>query len=412
MIDELNINYDVNNKDDWTLSNAVVAYFVFATLNSSLKNIFSLDESLSQLVTVVCIGLMLLYIIKGLKVACKINNRILIQSFLLFGAIYLLAIFLSILQNDPLDLLLSNNVTQTFVFFISAGVCAGSISNYKVLKRALLKWSYFISIILYVTFFTRQETTEYGQASYNMSFGMFVILPLLVHLNEYFQTRSKLFLILSIIELAMVLLYANRSVLLSVGFFYLGIKFFVPMKLGRKILLLFVIVFIGIITFVFFDQIISLVISLLDATGFQSRSLSMLVSGNLAESEERLEIWNICGNMISQKPLLGWGLGGEYYEIARQFSGVSDGVDGYYNPHNGLIQNYVNFGVFGGTIASWICLKPIFRINKIYDKDLFELILIFTSAYIIPRTISAAGLWIHPGVAVAIYLFYYSNRKR
>ena len=51
-------------------------------------------------------------------------------------------------------------------------------------------------------------------------------------------------------------------------------------------------------------------IDILDTFGLESRTLIMLASGMANDTTGREDIWAMCFNMIEEKPILGWGLGG------------------------------------------------------------------------------------------------------
>ena len=160
------------------------------------------------------------------------------------------------------------------------------------------------------------------------------------------------------------------------------------------------------------QTIASSLISILDMFGVQSRSIMMLAEGTISDTSGRDDIWAICFNMIEQHPILGWGLGGEYVNLAKVFGGVSasEASATAFNPHNGLIQNFVCFGVFFGLIVNIIILIPLLNLNRYKDKCLHDMILVFTSAALVPMCISASGFFIRPEMALCLYLYYFGNK--
>ena len=113
-------------------------------------------------------------------------------------------------------------------------------------------------------------------------------------------------------------------------------------------------------------------------------------------------IWDTTEQMIRDKPLLGWGLGGEFYYLAQADGEIADAS---FTPHNGILQNIVNFGIIGGVIATAIFIIPYFNISKIKDQSYYDLVLIFGSS-IIANFYSANGFFIKPSCSVFIFLFY------
>lgn len=399
-----------SDKDDIVLSRGVAAYFLFVTLNSAIKNIFRIqvDNSFAGFITIACIGAMLFYIFHGMRYVYKRIPTLTKQIYFLFIFIYLFSAFLSILRNEPLNLLLFGTAPNTFIFFLPVGLCACSIRNIEVLYNLLLKWSFIASFVLLLSFIFREQVNDYGVARYDMTFGLSMILPTLLHINHYRKSKSRLLFLFCIVEILSLLIYANRSVLLSLGFYFIGIYFYSFKKLVTKVFALILLALIALIFLCFYKYFVDILSNIIDQTGVQSRTLLMLVNENLAESNERLELWEICKNMIEKKPFLGWGIGGEYFEIAKQYGDSMKEASIYHNPHNALLQCFVNFGIIGGGIACLFCVRPIFQLNKIKNPVTFELVLIFVSVGIIPKLVSAAGFFVNPNVAVALFLFYKS----
>lgn len=140
----------------------------------------------------------------------------------------------------------------------------------------------------------------------------------------------------------------------------------------------------------------------------------MLAEGSISDTSGRDEIWELCFNMIKQRPILGWGLGGEYVNIAKVIDGVSSSSASAneYNPHNGIIQNFVCFGVIWGLIINYFVISPLLHLKKYKDKYLHDLILVFTAAALVPICISASGFFIRPEMAICLYLFYFGNMHK
>ena len=136
----------------------------------------------------------------------------------------------------------------------------------------------------------------------------------------------------------------------------------------------------------------------------------MIIAGSIEDSSGRDEIWKAGIKMIEKRPIFGWGLGGEYYELFKMENGLGDAANGSYTPHNGLLQNFVNFGLFGGLIANFIVSIPLFNLKKYKSVSTNALIQIFFCAVAIPNFISASGFFIKPEVAVYLYLFYFGNK--
>ena len=118
-------------------------------------------------------------------------------------------------------------------------------------------------------------------------------------------------------------------------------------------------------------------------------------------------IWEDSKKMIEERPILGWGLGGEFYRLARVEGG--ENIDNSFTPHNGVMQNLVNFGVVGGLIATIIFIIPYIKLGRIKTQYNQTLILIFGSS-IAAIFYSASGFFTNPSAAIFIYLYFFHKK--
>ncbi|GCB34727.1 hypothetical protein KGMB02408_16720 [Bacteroides faecalis] len=257
--------------------------------------------------------------------------------------------------------------------------------------------------------FVFHPLTIYGTTGYNMFFGFNFVIPTLFHLNEFFQKKNLGYFILIVIDLLLIIVYANRGALLPV-FFFIVYKYFFDSKFTLSKVGLSILFCLSIVTFVFLgDLFLNSVALVLDDLGIQSRTLLMMLNGSVTDSTGRNDIWNECFNMIAEKPFWGWGMGGEYYRLAASAENV-DVIDNSYHPHNSLIQHFVYFGVIGGLLVNLIFIYPFFKFKSISDKYRRNLVIIFAAVAIIPSFISASNMFIKPAVAIFLYLFYKEYR--
>jgi O-antigen ligase len=232
-----------------------------------------------------------------------------------------------------------------------------------------------------------------------------MITPTLFHFNEVLKKRRTIFVVLVITEILALILYANRGILLSLAFFAFY-KFFIERRSNLIYSILFIIL--CVVVYVFQDVILLGLANFFSLFGLESRTLNMALNNNLSDSSGREEYWAICLQMIQEKPVFGWGLGGEFVTLGHRLSRFFGGnPNGFASAHNGIIQFFVELGVFGGVIATILFVKPIFRVNKESDSFVRDLIIIYFAGFGVTRLLSADGFYYLPQVAVYFYLYYF-----
>lgn len=398
------------SKKDVFLSRMVSLYSVLVVANYSLKTYFNAIPSLVSIINTVVMAALVAAMFLSLIKVFKINKAIVLKSYFIFGLLLLVGCLINSSNGYPNDIIIKENAVWNLSLWIPLGCCVCSIRDKSVLYKELLRASYVMDVFLAFSFLTRQVYTEYGLVSYNMSYGTYILLPLLLHLNEFFKRRSKIVLIILLLELFTLLVYGNRGGLLAIAFFIF--TYFVLSNKSSKSTSIFIAVsFVIVLVVVFLGEfILGGLYSSLSSHDIHSRTLDMFFSGDISLSTERDELRLISIEMIKESPILGWGFGGEYYEIAKRFGSTAFGIDSNYNPHNGVLQNLVEFGVVLGLIATILLVKPLFGTRKVSNGAHKDLLMIFGSLAIITRLVSAAGFFIRPEVAMFLYLYYCRNR--
>lgn len=406
------IDYNIlEAKKDKRISFAVAFYFIASAANATMKVTLPIPESAYRSVSMLWGVFIVFFMLRALRPVLNRSRRILLRSYVLFAALYLVSGIMWISRGEPAMELFMRTGFLTFIWWIPIGVFACSVIDKKVLYDVLLRASYIISIILFLNlFFHTSDAAEEG-VEYDMFFGFAMIVPTLFHFNEFLSKRRFPILLLTVAEILSLVLYANRGILLSLAFFIFFALFFAGKSKKSIYPALFVLLFI--VLFIFRDSVVSGLANLFSLFGMESRTLNMALDNNLADSSGREDFWAICFRMISEKPILGWGLGGEFVTLGRELSSLYGGPSsGFATAHNGVIQLWVELGVFFGTIATFIFIKPIFGTKSVTNSFSRDLIIIYFSSYGVTRLISADGFYYAPQVAMYIYLFYYRNHLK
>lgn len=405
MVGRVSINR-YNRKEDFLLSRLASLYFIVMVANYSLKTYFKQMPNIVSMINTVMMGILVVTMFSSLIKVYKGNKGIILNSYFLFGLLLLVGCLLNANNGYSNDVIIRENAVWNLALWIPLGCIVCAIQDKTILYKHVFYASFIIDLFLAFSFFTREVYTEYGLVSYNMSFGTYSLLPILLHINEFLKTKNKILLILLLLELYAVLVYGNRGIFLSIAFFFFA-YYVIANRNNRKSVFFVVTITLLFIILVFLGDYL---LDLIASANIESRTIQMLLSGNLAESTERDELRKITMDMIKESPIIGWGFGGEYYEIAKRYGGAITGVNSYFNPHNGILQNLVEFGIFLGMFATILLVVPLFKIRRIKEGALKDLLVIFGASAIIPKLISAAGFFTHPEVAVFVYLYYFRNR--
>lgn len=383
---------------DKRISFYVVFYFIASVANATIKTVLNIYSSYISVFFGALIVLTMLYC---LNEVWRRSSKILVWSLLFFLFLYIISFILVTLRGESFHVTLRHSVFLTYAWWIPVGVYAFSVKNIEILYRTFLKGSLLISALLFVILFFPSANSYTGNLSYNMFFGFNLVVPCMMHLNEFLRIKKKAYIILFLIELLAIIFFGNRGALIPILFFVVYRIFYSSKRTKIKIFV--ICCSISIALFIIFQgKIIQGFNNILVSYGIQSRTLTMFMLGNITDDTGRSLIWEISRDMVVQKPFLGWGLGGEFSHISKAMG--SSVVHQSFSPHNGIVQNFVNFGIIGGILSSLLFIIPLFRINKIKDYYRKSLVLIFGS-FMIVCFVSASGFFTEPGIALFIYLY-------
>lgn len=338
---------------DEKLSNFICAYLMFNAVNATLQDVFGMSGSK---LAIVKIGIKLVLAIMLLACIHKMDIktvRMFFWAYILCG----LALLYSVLIGTSFKSLSSWAVTLTTVC-LPLGVSAFAIREKNVLYKTMVKYSYYILIINIVDmFFTTDDF-------YNMHFSYSVLFVLMIHLNEFLNQKKKLFLILSIFEVSMIVLYGSRGALVCVVVFLVINVIRKNLEFRSKLLYLVSIFIASIGAYFAFNELSPSIFQLLISKGVSSRTINLLFSGNfLKHDSNRSIIWERAMELISQRPVFGWGIGG-----------FTDALGAPY-PHNLFLDLLLAFGYLIGGIL--IVTLIIIIIKAVYTAEQEERYLTF-----------------------------------
>lgn len=358
------------------------------------------------------------------NIASHIKNRsrrIAIRSYSIFAVLYLLSIVLSLLRDQPLDILLKHDILWTFVYYLPLGLAAFSVKNYTILYEMLYKYSFIITFCC-TAVFVNHMLNPFN--TYDMTFGYVLLIPTTLHLSWFFNRKHSIVLIvIAILEIVMLLLYGSRGVFVSIAVFFALRFYFFGKRINKGV------VIIGVIAVgAFFSYGAPMLLNdYLESQGIYSRTLMAFIDPEYNQTGDREDHWGTGVSLIVKNPIIGYGLGGYYYDFQevlvkehpdQQY--IYDPIEQVYNKsvatyagcHSGFLDLLVSFGVLVGLpIALWLIFS-IFKVDKRADRNYLELLLLFYSTNIAPNMIISSGLHYKPGCAIYIFLFLYYLQSR
>lgn len=247
------------------------------------------------------------------------------------------------------------------------GLCLNK-NNLEPIKRLSIKYSYVIVILFLVTMFLHfmfSQRFNYMTIAYN------AVPVLLIMMYCWLEEKKKSAMILYIIGLILIFIGGCRGALLqlivaAIIFFFVNNN----SKLSiRKLLILLIGLILCLIFYMYFNQIMIYVGSVLSSFGFKSRVINMYLGlsgeGDLFHFDDRAELYS---GVITEISLFGKGI--FIYPINISY------------PHNIVLELMLGFGyIFGVLIFIYLCVLFIksFRNVKSYG-DRFEMI-IWISAF-------------------------------
>lgn len=406
------ISLSLEDKKDEKVSWYVGAYFISSAANMTMKTVLPIPQDLWGLVSLFWGVVILFFMLRGGSVVLKRSKGLISKSLLAFLLIFAWSYMLITFRGEPTKVLTNEIAIPTLMFWLPVGIYACSVRNMEILYHVMVKTSFVILGLLITCFLFRNNVEMYGEEaqSYNMFFGYSMAFVSLFHMNEYYRKRKIYYLILFIAEVLLIILYANRGALLSIVFFVFVKLILDQQKVGMKIFWTLCLGIAAIVLINLSSIMAESAISFFGSYNIESRTLQKMASDTFVESEARDELRTVAMRMIGERPILGWGVGGECITIGSKM-GMAGVVSHAYSPHNGIIQHMLYFGVIAGNIINLLLILPIFRLNRIKNEYQHGLVLICCSAYFITTLWSSCDILLKPAVAIYIYLVYFYKTK-
>lgn len=403
----------VEDIKDERVSWFVGAYFISSTANMTMKTVLPIPESMWGMVSMLWGLFIVFFMLRGVRPVLSRSKDLIIKSLAIFLFLFLWSYIFIVLRGEPTSVLVSSIGFPTLLFWIPVGIYACSVKRMEILYHVMLKTSYIITALLVLCFLFRNGTTVDGEEakSYNMFFGYSMAFSSLFQLNEFFRAKKNKFLLLFLFQVALILIYAHRGALLSIGFFIFYKLVLDQGSIIKRVIWITLLLTAMVAMMFYMEDIAGAALQFLGSLNMESRTLQKMAMAELGESDARDKLRAIAIKMIGERPILGWGIGGECYTLGMRFSPGAELSVGF-SSHNGILQHMLYLGVIIGNIVNILLIAPLFKLHKIKDEYRHGLILVCGSAYFVTTLWSSCDILLKPAVAIYLYLSYFNVKSK
>ena len=243
------------------------------------------------------------------------------------------------------------------------------LHNPDTLMDILYKYSRFsavMAILCWVLVMTGMPTV----ADYSMSYGKAAVVPCVVLFVRYLKDKRRTDLVLFMGCTVAIMTLGSRWPLLSIAaaISYGVIRY---LAIGKKKVLIILLLLLLVIGYQYYSEHVILLIQRAIANmGINSRTINLLVSGEIAYSSGRTEIHDTLILKLNESPLIGFGAGGAYIALNDELA------------HSFILDASMNFGY---PLAIAIVTGSAFLTMWYFWKNRFssygELIMVYTCLF-------------------------------
>lgn len=300
------------NRGDYILSFAVVVQSLLVIFQQCLIGVLHMDPESTTIYRVVLSAIPIVYAM----------YYILCRKKILFVVIYAITFFLllmhSLLFPDNVEYMKQSVGRFLLPILLPIFLAVTSIRNFQILIDTLyyVSWGTFVLAFVYaLAFFMWQVEFE----SYNMSFSYGLLIPTLA-----LYARKKFWsIVASVIMFLMILALGSRGAAVIIACFWL----YDVLINNKKFFFLFLLLIVG------GYLLLPVFIDFLDSMGITSRTLALLLSGNIGQDSGRVYIYQQCMGELMQFPVFGLGLYGDRVILNGSYC------------HNIFLEMALNFGI-------------------------------------------------------------------
>lgn len=387
------INSNIISKssfDDKKISISVVTYFVVHALNISVTTLLRRSEDSTRTWKMGFLFILIAIMLWSLKPVLRRSFK----PFFITEAIFIILYFTSYVFGLANPEFLLSMAFDTIFICVPLAIYVYSIRDKNIFYRNLLNSSYLLIPSLAFVYYI--SINGYQASVMPLSYSLAI--PTIFQANEAIKQKKIVNIIFAFAGFVTILLFGSRGPLLCVfTFLVLSIWKYVSV-IRRKVFIILMSLIVSVFLAVYWEQIMNQLYEFIRNFGINSRTLDLLIENRLLDGSGRDTIFAYYGELISERPILGWGVYGGWI-------GKGSG------PHNMLIEIFLAFGIIIGIILSTyiitVVLKSLYK-NKGIEG---ELLLIFISRIVVLFIFSGNFLG-NPYLFILFALYHSSNEQK
>ncbi len=341
---------------DVLASRYICIYLILNTINSVFQDVFQFTGRNLTIVKVVIAAIIFFFMLS----TCNRLKRWQWKALIFAELAILLAFLYSIFAGVALSAL-SAWVIDMFVVCAPLACFIAFINDKNVLYQKLIKTSWILLFLLTVNLFGQTGS------NYDHHFSYCLLLVILLHINELYKGKKKIYIAAIVAEMIMMMAHGARGAVFGIAAFII-LKILTHGKTSRRFLYMGLLGAFAAFIYMYLDKIINALYLFLRSQGFKGRSLQLLMNGEfLSHDSGRLELWELVTNLIKQRSLTGWGLRGAVERMEHPY------------PHNFFLDLVLTFGVPLGICLIIALLWPVRKVVTYEEGAAKDIMQIFFS---------------------------------
>lgn|GEM_PF-3987482 len=289
-------------------------------------------------------------------------------KYLVVAIPYSLLFLLSFMRGTNLSIVTSY-VVLPLLIYLPMGISAYCVNDYQLFYMEIKKWSYAITVSASFILVVQRSS-----GFYSMNFSYVLLFATLVHLNEAIRRKRAWFWMLAIYEIVLNLVFGSRGAILCI-IAYIAIQ----MLLSKGMLTVKIpIIIMALYAYFRIDVISEKVLEFMSAKNIHSRTITLLLTRIEYVSGRDVLAAN-AREMISQKPVFGWGVGAEVQVLGNY-------------PHNIILELMIDYGQVIGLLVFFMFLFLIIKAVFVSEEKSKELLFLFIPSGFVMLFVSSSYL--------------------